>query len=156
MYLAAVRSLATSAGIWAIVVVAVVCLGFWLIMVVAVAPRGYSRDRFRRQPPSVPHVGGRDLPVVGGMHVGAGGRSLAPSRDEPATAMPEPTEAEGAEVTVDDLASVPVQRSPQPSQRPTQQPAGPSPLDLDGPVPPRQRESVTDQPARSRPRDGEG
>ena len=131
MYLAAVNQLASTAGIWAIVIVAVICLAFWLIMVVTMAERGYARDRRRkRQQPGVPHIGGRDLPVVGGMHVSAGGRSIAPSRDEPATAMPEP-------------ADVPRPRSSEPSQ-----PAGPSPLDLGGPVPPRQRESETDQPAR--------
>jgi hypothetical protein len=158
MYLSEVHSLTTSAGIWAIVIVAVICLTFWLVMVVAVAPRGYSRDRYRRQPPPVPHLGGRDLPVVGGMHVSAGGRSVAPSRDEAATAMPVRAEAPGtngtgagetgAEVTRDDLPSVPAQRSAQPSQRPARQPAGPSPLDLGGPVPPRQREPEADQPVR--------
>jgi hypothetical protein len=175
MYLSAVHQLATPAGIWAIVIVAVVCLAFWLTMVVTVAQRGYARDeRRRRQAPQLPRVGGRDLPVIGGMHAGAGGRSLAPSRDEPATAMPQPVAPsattglatpQGAETTRDDMPSVPAPRSSQPSQRPAAQPAGPSPLDLGGPAgapepgvqwtAPRQRESEADQPARSRPPDGE-
>jgi hypothetical protein len=184
MYLSAVHTLASAAGIWAIVIVAVVCLAFWLTMVVTMAQRGYARDeRRQRHAPQLPHVGERDLPVVGGMHAGHGGRSLGPTRDEPATAMPEPAaaretvmtpagtatpegagapEGTGTEVTRDDIASVPGPRS----SRPAPQPAGPSPLDLGGPVgarepgaawtAPRQRESETDQPARSRPPDGEG
>jgi hypothetical protein len=148
MYLSAVHTLASPAGIWAIIIVAVVCLAFWLTMVVTMAQRGYARDeRRQRRAPQLPHVGERDLPVVGGMHAGAGGRSLAPSRDEPATAMPEPVtpqatitpEGTGTEITRDDMASVPGPRSSRPAR-----------------TAPRQRESEAGQPARSRPPDGEG
>ena len=139
MYLA-VKTTASPAETWAIVVVAVICLAFWLIMVVAIAPRPDARKRERQQ--ALP------VPVAGGMHVAAGGRSVAPSRDAPAMAMPgtptaQDTGATGAGAqavaqTRDDLPSVPGQREP----------AAPAPA-----RPPAQRQSATDEAATSRPPD---
>jgi hypothetical protein len=47
MYLA-VKTTASPAETWAIVIVAVICLAFWLIMVVAIAPRPDPRKRERQ------------------------------------------------------------------------------------------------------------
>jgi hypothetical protein len=147
MYLA-VKTTASPAETWAIVVVAVICLAFWLIMVVAIAPRPDARKRERQQALPVPFAGGLPVPVAGGTHVAAGGRSVAPSRDAPAMAMPgtptaQDTGATGAGAqavaqTRDDLPSVPGQREP----------AAPAPA-----RPPAQRQSATDEAAPSRPPD---
>jgi hypothetical protein len=62
MYLA-VKTTASPAETWAIVIVAVICLAFWLIMVVAVAPRPDARKRERQQALPVPFaVTGTDAP----------------------------------------------------------------------------------------------
>jgi hypothetical protein len=152
MYLAA-KTVATPAETWAIVIVAVICLAFWLVMVVGIAPRPDVKKRQRQQQQAlpVPFAGATPVPVSGGMHVAAGGRSVAPSRDAPAMEMPAPVEvpgraapdddAEGTRETRDDLPTVPGQRRhPQPAG----EPAGSSPLDL-GPRMPAHRESATDQ-----------
>jgi hypothetical protein len=154
MYLAA-KVTATPVETWAIVIVAVACLAFWLVMVVGIAPRPDVRKRPQQARP-VPFAGATPVPVSGGMHVAAGGRSVAPSRDAPAMEMPtlvevpgsEPpdAEAEGAKETRDDLPTVPGQRRP---ARPAGEPAGSSPLDL-GPRMPAQPESATDQAAPGR------
>jgi hypothetical protein len=88
----AVRTVASPAAIWAIVVVAVACLAFWLVAV-SVAD---SHPRIRhRQIPDMPG------PVLGGMHVAEGGRSVSPNRDAPA-------------VFTEPLSGVPAQRSGEP------------------------------------------
>jgi hypothetical protein len=157
MYLAA-KTTASPVETWAIVIVAVVCLAFWLVMVVGIAPRPDIRQRHRRQPANVPVVAGRSVPVAGGMHVAAGGRSVAPSRDEPAMEMPgvpethpaeAPGEAQDTKETRDDLPTVPGQRQPQ--APPAPEPAGSSPVGLGGTPMPAPRESATDQAAPSRP-----
>jgi hypothetical protein len=156
MYLAA-KVTATPVETWAIVVVAVVCLAFWLVMVVGIAPRPDAKKRQRQQQAlPAPSGGATPVPVSGGLHVAAGGRSVAPSRDAPAMEMPTlvqapgseapDAEAEGAKETRDDLPTVPGQRRP---ARPAGEPAGSSPLDL-GPRMPAQRESATDQAAPGR------
>jgi hypothetical protein len=117
MYLAA-KTTATPVEIWAIVIVAVICLAFWLVMVVGFAPRPDPRKRERSQLTGIPVVGGVEVPVAGGVHVAAGGRSVAPSRDAPATEIPhvpQPRDAEapapaGTRETRDDLPPVPGQR----------------------------------------------
>jgi hypothetical protein len=68
----AVRTTASPAAIWAIVIVAVVCLAFWLIMVMVYANRPDPRYRRMADMPG---------PVLGGIHMAAGGRSVAPTRD---------------------------------------------------------------------------
>jgi hypothetical protein len=151
MYLAA-KTIASPLEIWAIVVVAVICLAFWLVMVVGIAPRPDVKKRLQQQQAlQAPFGGATPVPVSGGMHAAAGGRSVAPSRDAPAMEMPtvpqvadagepgpaEPdTGAQGDKETRDDLPTVPGQRLP----------ATPPPM-------PAQRESATDQAAPSRPPD---
>jgi hypothetical protein len=132
----AVNTHTSSAGLWAIVAVAVACLAFWLIMVVGWASRPEARGRVPRTRPPARMRGGQDTaaplgPVMGGTHVAEGGRSLAPRRDAPAMAMagawggadrePEAAEpgtaARGGEepaVTRDDMPKVPRPRSPAP------------------------------------------
>jgi hypothetical protein len=71
----AVRTTASPAAIWTICVVAVACLAFWLGMVVVYATRPDPRHR---------RVTDLSVPVLGGIHMAAGGRSVAPTRDAPA------------------------------------------------------------------------
>ena len=70
----AVKTTASPAEIWAIVVVAVACLAFWLGAVAWADRHPLWRDR------QVPEMPG---PVLGGMHLGSGGRSVAPNREAP-------------------------------------------------------------------------
>jgi hypothetical protein len=71
----AVRTTASTAELWAIVVVPVACLAFWLGAIAVADIRPFWRGR-------APNMPG---PVLGGMHSAEGGRSVAPSRDAPAT-----------------------------------------------------------------------
>jgi hypothetical protein len=71
----AVRTTASPTAIWAIVVVAVVCLAFWLIAVAYADAHPYVRQQ------RLPDMPG---PVLGGMDQAEGGRSVAPNRDSPA------------------------------------------------------------------------
>jgi hypothetical protein len=66
---------ASAAATWAIVIVVVLCLAFWLVAVEVFAPRS------RRRNVRLPRMTG---PVLGGMHLAEGGRSVAPNRDAPA------------------------------------------------------------------------
>lgn len=75
MDLAAVRTTASPAAIWTIVVVAVVFLAFWLIMVMVYANRPDPRQRRLADLPG---------PVLGGIHFAEGGRSVSPNREAPA------------------------------------------------------------------------
>lgn len=75
MVQAAVRTTASAEAIWVICAVAVVCLAFWLGMVMVVANRPIVRHR---------RVTGLPGPVLGGIHLAEGGRSVAPSRNAPA------------------------------------------------------------------------
>lgn len=70
----AAKTTASPAAIWTIVVVAVACLAFWLGMVAwaDLHPRWRGRH--------VPELPG---PVIGGMHLGGGGRSVSPNREAP-------------------------------------------------------------------------
>jgi hypothetical protein len=70
----AVKTTASAGEIWAIVVVAVVCLAIWLG---AVAWADLHPDVRHRQVPDMPG------PVLGGMHLGSGGRSVSPNREAP-------------------------------------------------------------------------
>ena len=160
MYMAA-KTIASPAETWAIVIVAVICLAFWLIMVVGIAPRPDAKKRQQREALQVPLAGVTPVPVSGGTHVAAGGRSVAPSRDAPAMEMPTVPDAQGTEApgtdahgtkeTRDDLPTVPGQRQPAQPARP---PAGTSPIDLGGTPMPQQREPATDEAAPSRRPDG--
>jgi hypothetical protein len=65
----------SATAIWIIVVVAVVALAIWLIAVM----------RADRKPSKEPHGDNLRGPVRGGAHAAAGGRSVAPRRDEEVT-----------------------------------------------------------------------
>jgi hypothetical protein len=71
----AVRTTASPAAIWAICIVAVACLAFWLIMISYADKHPYVRHR------RLPEMPG---PVLGGVHLAEGGRSVAPGRELPA------------------------------------------------------------------------
>ena len=105
----AVRTTASPAAIWAIVVVAVVFLAFWLIMVMVYATRPDPRQRRLADMPG---------PVLGGIHMAAGGRSVAPTRDASAVL--------GEDFLTDLAAARPESEAAQvPAQRGPQAPAGP-------------------------------
>jgi len=70
----AVKTTASPAEIWAIVVVAVACLAFWLGAVAWADLHPLWRGR---------HWSELHGPVLGGMHLGSGGRSVAPNREAP-------------------------------------------------------------------------
>ena len=78
----AVRTTASPAAIWTICVVALGCLAFWL-GAIALADK-YPRWR---------HWQAQDMqgPVLGGIHMAEGGRSVSPSRAAPAV-LAEPLE----------------------------------------------------------------
>jgi hypothetical protein len=88
----AVHTTASPAAIWAIVVVAVACLAFWLVAV------GFADAHPRIRHRQISDMPG---PVLGGMHVAEGGRSVSPNRDAPA-------------VFTEPLSGVPAQRSGEP------------------------------------------
>jgi len=71
----AVRTTASPAAIWAIVIVAVICLAFWLVMVMVYANRPDARHR---------RLAVLTGPVLGGIHMSTGGRSVSPNRVAPA------------------------------------------------------------------------
>jgi hypothetical protein len=106
----AVRTTASPAAIWAICVVAVACLAFWLSMVTYADKHPYVRHR------RLPDMPG---PVLGGIHLAEGGRSVAPSRELPAV--------------LPDLATtgpeVPAQRAPQAPSAPTEPAAAGAPAE---------------------------
>jgi len=71
----AVRTVASPAGIWAVVIVAIAALAFWLTAITVVSRNPGGR---RRKAPE------RYGPVLGGTHVSECGRSVAPSRQSDA------------------------------------------------------------------------
>jgi hypothetical protein len=83
----AVRTTASPAAVWTIVVVSVVLLAFWLAMVMIYANRPDPRNRPVAELPG---------PVLGGIHMAAGGRSVSPTRDAPAMFEDETLEQGGA------------------------------------------------------------
>jgi len=128
MVLADVQTTASTAGIWAIVIVGVIFLAFYLFMVCVIAPRP---DR-----PSG-RVSDLRVAVLGGTHLSSGGRSLSPRRDELATVMATiPGQRQDAGVTV---------------VRPGAQEGTPI-----GTPMPMQREPAADQPTSANPPDQEG
>jgi hypothetical protein len=68
--------IASTAATWAIIIVVIPLLAFWLIAVEVFAPRMQKTRNTQR-----PRMTG---PVLGGMHIAEGGRSVAPNRDAPA------------------------------------------------------------------------
>ena len=161
----AVKTTASPAEIWAIVVVAVACLAFWLSMVAwaDMHPRWRGRQ-----------VAEMQGPVLGGMHVAGGGRSVSPNREAPSVLTdvdevpydrrdydPEDEEAaQWREAPVGGYdAWIPVPRTPEPQpaqpQQPEQQvPAQAQPTqaqETQPPVPamPAQRTAEADEPEQS-------
>jgi len=82
----AAQTTASPAAIWTIVIVMVACLVFWLGAVVLADRHPYVRH------PQIPEMPG---PVLGGVHLAEGGRSVSPDRDAPAVF----TDAEVTELT---------------------------------------------------------
>lgn len=70
----AVKTTASAGEIWTIVIVAVGCLAFWLGAVAWADMHPFVRSR------QAPDMQG---PVLGGMHLGSGGRSVSPNREAP-------------------------------------------------------------------------
>jgi uncharacterized membrane protein YgcG len=70
----AVKTTASTGAIWTIVIVAVVTLAFWLAMVAWADMHPFVRSR---------QVSDLPGPVLGGMHLGSGGRSVSPNREAP-------------------------------------------------------------------------
>lgn len=129
----AANSSTSTAGVWAIVAVAVVCLAFWLIMVVGVAARPEDKEH-RRQlplPPANMPFGAEETssagPITGGTFEAEGGRSVTPRPDAPAVVMAGARGGAGGEseatkpgaghepaVTREDMPTVPGPRSAAP------------------------------------------
>ncbi len=151
----AAKTTASAGEIWTICVVALACLGFWLSMV-AWADR---HPRWRgRQVSEMPG------PVLGGMHVAGGGRSVAPNRDAPPVLTGDELagseQAEAAATPGTGRPQVPGQREPAqapPAQAPPAQapPAQAAPAQADAvPGMPAQRTGDADQPEPSVTRPG--
>jgi len=90
----ALKTTASPAAIWVIVVVAVVLLAFWLFMVMVFANR--PDPRLRR-------AAGMPGPVRGGIPMAAGGRSV----EAPADPVPAQRSAAGSPATADAAGSGP-------------------------------------------------
>jgi hypothetical protein len=130
----AVRTTASPAAIWAIVVVAVGCLVFWLAAIWVADKNPFWRHW------QAPEMQG---PVLGGIHAAEGGRSVAPNREAPAV-FTEPLQTEPLpEVPA---PGVPAQRpaAPEPAAAPA---AGEAPAA--GSALPAQRSADADQPERT-------
>ena len=145
----AVRTTASPAAIWAIVIVAVVCLAFWLIMVMVYANRPDPRRRLLADMPG---------PVLGGIHMAAGGRSVSPTRDASAVlgedfltdlsaAPPQPGQP-GATAPEPEAARVPDQHRPAAPAEPAPAAgaAGPTAEAPTEPIP-AQRSAAADTPS---------
>lgn len=70
----AVKTTASAGEIWTIVIVAVGTLAFWLGAVAWADMHPFVRDR---------QVQDMEGPVLGGTHLGSGGRSVSPNREAP-------------------------------------------------------------------------
>jgi hypothetical protein len=70
----AAKTTASAGEVWAIVIVAVCCLAFWLSMVAWADRNPIWRGR---------QISEMEGPVLGGMHVAGGGRSVSPNREAP-------------------------------------------------------------------------
>jgi hypothetical protein len=120
----AANTTASTAAIWTICVVAVVCLAVWLGGLLYLDGHPFWRHW---QPPDM------QGPVLGGIHAAEGGRSVSPSRDAPATFD-------------ESLAGIPAQRgepAPAGASAPAAQPAA-----TDQSVP-AQRSGAADHPEHS-------
>ncbi|WP_300612585.1 hypothetical protein [Trebonia sp.] len=72
----AVKTTASPTAIWVIVVVAVVCLAIWLGGILWLGEHPLWAHHMETDMPG---------PVLGGVHVAEGGRSVSPNREAPAT-----------------------------------------------------------------------
>ena len=123
MMVEAVRTTASPAAIWAIVVVAVGCLVFWLAAIWVADKNPVWRHW---QAPEMPG------PVLGGIHAAEGGRSVAPNREAPA-------------VFTEPLPELPAQRAAEQAATP----AASGDTTAAGPALPAQRGADADQPERT-------
>jgi hypothetical protein len=142
--------LASATAIWVIVIVAVCSLAFLLTAVMLAARQPYFTNS--RRPPLTG-------PVVGGVHLAAGGRSVAPNRDAPmvfteeeaselrqAAGQPDRASQPGATRPQVPVQPLPAARTPSeglPAQPAQQAPAlpGQRAADADKPTAHRQREN---------------
>jgi hypothetical protein len=143
----AVKTTASAGEIWAIVIVAIGTLAFWLGIVAWADMHPFVRSR---------RVSDMQGPVLGGMHLGSGGRSVSPNREAPSVLtnvddLPydqrdyEPEHDEAAQWAGGTRGTgepwVPVQRRPESQPTPDQTGAAPQM--------PAQRTGEADQAARA-------
>lgn len=148
----AVRTTASPAAVWTICVVVVACLLFWLAAIAWADMHPIVRHR------RLPMMPG---PVLGGIHMAEGGRSVAPNRDASAVLADVVTAESGAGAGDRVPAgAVPGQRPGEERQASGQpqgqsadgQPAQPQPAGTAKsgvPVPPAQRSGEADRPEHS-------
>jgi hypothetical protein len=153
MYEAAQTNVST-AGIWAIIVVAVACLAFWLGALALAARNPGVGDK--RTPGMNRRMSGMMGPVLGGTHVSDCHRSVAPSRSSEATFADAEAEAIlGATVAAGAAAAAPGQRVTGGAPVPSQSGAGQSGAGQSGgrqagaPAVPAQQTGDADQPRRA-------
>lgn len=134
----AAKTTATAGEIWVICVVMVVCLAFWLSMVAWADRHPVWRGRHMPEMPG---------PVLGGMHVAEGGRSVAPTRDAP----PVLTIEESEEFEQGEGVAPAPERPRVPGQRSAGAPPAPTGGGQAGAVPgmPTPRSGDADRPERS-------
>jgi hypothetical protein len=154
MYEAAQTNVST-AGIWAIIVVAVACLAFWLGALALAARNPGVGDK--RTPGMNKRMSGMMGPVLGGTHVSDCHRSVAPSRSSEATfadaeaeAILGATVASSAPAAAGAAAAAPGQRVTGGAPVPSQSGAGQSGAGQAGaPTVPAQQTGDADQPRRA-------
>jgi hypothetical protein len=156
--------LASTAAIWAIVIVVVLCMATWLSAVAIAARRPYWKHSAKR-----PMIG----PVVGAIHYADGGRSVAPDREAPPVFTTQEEldisrRASGRVTTRPQIPGQPVpgQRTPVSASAGAGAATGPAPDGAAGagsgaerqpltrPKLPSQREATQDQPETHRRRPG--
>ena len=152
MYEAAQTNVST-AGIWAIIVVAVACLAFWLGALALAARNPGVGDK--RTPGMNRRMSGMMGPVLGGTHVSDCHRSVAPSRSSEATFADAEAEAILGATVASSAPAAPGQRVTGGAPVPSQSGAGQSGAGQSGgrqagaPTVPAQQTGDADQPRRA-------
>ena len=152
MYEAAQTNVST-AGIWAIIVVAVACLAFWLGALALAARNPGVGDK--RTPGMNRRMSGMMGPVLGGTHVSDCHRSVAPSRSSEATFADAEAEAILGATVASGAPAAPGQRVTGGAPVPSQSGAGQSGAGQSGgrqagaPTVPAQQTGDADQPRRA-------